>query len=58
MPAPTLHASAAPCADSDTGKGLGLTIVKNAVENGGGEIHCRNRPSDGLEIRLNLPTAD
>lgn len=40
------------------GTGLGLAIVKNAIENGGGDVHCRNRPGGGLEIILDLPAAD
>jgi PAS domain S-box-containing protein len=37
------------------GTGLGLTIVKRIVEAHGGEIALGNSPTQGAEIRINLP---
>jgi signal transduction histidine kinase len=40
-----------------TGTGLGLAIAKNIVEALGGAISVRNRPSEGAEVRIELPAA-
>ena len=39
----------------DTGTGLGLPIARRIVEEHGGEIVARNRPSGGLEVTMTLP---
>jgi len=39
------------------GVGLGLAIVRSAVEACGGAVSCRNRQPHGLEVRLVLPQA-
>jgi two-component system, OmpR family, sensor histidine kinase CpxA len=39
------------------GAGLGLAIVRSAVEACGGTVSCRNRQPHGLEVRLVLPAA-
>jgi signal transduction histidine kinase len=38
-----------------TGTGLGLAIAKNIVEALGGSITVRNRPTQGTEVRIDLP---
>lgn len=38
------------------GVGLGLAIVRSAVEACGGTVSCRNRQPHGLEVRLTLGT--
>jgi two-component system sensor histidine kinase HydH len=38
-----------------TGTGLGLAIAKNIVEALGGAISVRSRPSEGTEVRIDLP---
>ena len=38
-----------------TGTGLGLAIAKNIVEALGGAISVRSRPSEGTEVRIELP---
>jgi signal transduction histidine kinase len=40
-----------------TGTGLGLAIAKNIVEALGGVITVRNRPSEGTEVRIDLPAS-
>lgn len=37
------------------GVGLGLAIVRSAIEACGGVVQCRNRQPQGLEVRLALP---
>jgi two-component system sensor histidine kinase CpxA len=37
------------------GVGLGLAIVRSAIEACGGKASCRNREPHGLEVRLALP---
>jgi two-component system sensor histidine kinase CpxA len=37
------------------GVGLGLAIVRSAIEACGGVVQCRNRQPHGLEVRLALP---
>jgi len=39
------------------GVGLGLAIVRSAVEACGGTVTCRNRQPHGLEVRLVFPAA-
>ena len=39
------------------GVGLGLAIVRSAVEACGGTVSCRNRQPHGLEVRLVFPAA-
>ncbi|MGE3490478.1 MAG: sensor histidine kinase [Vicinamibacterales bacterium] len=39
------------------GVGLGLAIVRSAVEACGGTVSCRNRQPHGLEVRLAFPAA-
>lgn len=39
------------------GVGLGLAIVRSAVEACGGSVSCRNREPHGLEVRLAFPNA-
>jgi signal transduction histidine kinase len=39
------------------GAGLGLSIVKWAVEAHGGAVALASRPSDGCTFRINLPAA-
>ena len=38
-----------------TGTGLGLAIAKNIVEALGGAVTVRSRPSEGTEVRIDLP---
>jgi len=38
-----------------TGTGLGLAIAKNIVEALGGAISVRSSPSEGTEVRIDLP---
>jgi signal transduction histidine kinase len=38
-----------------TGTGLGLAIAKNIIEALGGAITVRSRPSEGTEVRIELP---
>ena len=40
-----------------TGTGLGLAIAKNIVEALGGAITVRRRPTEGTEVRIDLPRA-
>lgn len=37
------------------GAGLGLAIVRQAIETNGGEIRLLNRPGGGLEVKITLP---
>ncbi|MBA8842301.1 ATP-binding protein [Brucella ciceri] len=40
---------------NETGSGLGLPIVKMAVERMGGELHLQNRPQGGLSASIIVP---
>jgi signal transduction histidine kinase len=37
------------------GSGLGLTIAQNIAQQHDGQLHLRNLPEGGLEVRLTLP---
>jgi two-component system sensor histidine kinase CpxA len=39
------------------GVGLGLAIVKTCIEACGGKVYCRNRPTKGLAVEIQLPRA-
>ena len=39
------------------GTGLGLSIARNIVQDHGGTIVCKNRPSGGLEVVVTLPVS-
>ncbi len=39
------------------GAGLGLAIVRSALEACGGRVGCRNLEPQGFEVRLELPLA-
>jgi len=41
---------------SAPGSGLGLSIVKQIIDDHGGEVFARNRPSGGAEVGFKLPT--
>jgi signal transduction histidine kinase len=41
-----------------TGTGLGLAIAKNIIDSLGGTLSARNRPPEGAEVRIELPTAE
>lgn len=47
--------SGRPKSSEHAGRGLGLYIAKTLVEELGGEIGARNRPSGGAEISISLP---
>jgi len=38
-----------------SGRGVGMDVVKNAVEKAGGEVTLKSRPGEGTEILLSLP---
>ncbi len=42
---------------SDSGHGLGLSIVRRAIEVHGGKVHADNDPTGGLCVVLQLPVA-
>jgi two-component system OmpR family sensor kinase len=42
---------------SDSGHGLGLSIVRRAIEVHGGKVHADNDPAGGLCVVLQLPVA-
>jgi signal transduction histidine kinase len=41
-----------------TGTGLGLAIAKNIIDSLGGTLSAQNRPPEGAEVRIELPTVD
>jgi signal transduction histidine kinase len=43
---------------NQSGLGLGLSIVRNAVAVNGGEIHVRDVPGTGCVFTIDLPRAD
>jgi CheY-like chemotaxis protein len=43
--------------NSGSGIGMGLTVVKNAVESWGGQVKVRSRPGEGATFRIFLPKA-
>ncbi len=47
--------SGRPANSEHSGRGLGLYIAKTLVEELGGEITARNRPSGGAEVQISLP---
>ncbi len=42
----------------DSGTGLGLPIARRIVEEHGGSVYARNRPTGGLEVTVSLPRGD
>jgi len=44
-------------ARSQPGSGLGLSIVRQIVDDHGGEVFARNRPAGGAEVGFSIPTA-